>query len=41
LLSGQIAEDQQVPISAKEGGLVIAGKVAKPMAVTPQDAVLH
>jgi ATP-dependent Clp protease ATP-binding subunit ClpB len=41
LLSGQIAEDQQVPISAKEGGLVIAGKVAKPMAVTPQNAVLH
>ena len=41
LLSGQIAEDQQVPISAQEGGLVIAGQVAKPMAVTPQDAVLH
>ena len=41
LLSGQIAEDQQLPISAKEGGLVIAGQVAKPMAVTPQDAVLH
>ena len=41
LLSGQIAEDQQVPISAKDGGLVIAGQVAKPMAVTPQDAVLH
>jgi ATP-dependent Clp protease ATP-binding subunit ClpB len=41
LLSGRIAEDQQVPISAKEGGLVIAGQVAKPMAVTPQDAVLH
>ena len=41
LLSGQIAEDQQVPISAQEGGLVISGQVAKPMAVTPQDAVLH
>jgi ATP-dependent Clp protease ATP-binding subunit ClpB len=41
LLSGQIAEDQQLPISAKEGGLVIAGQVAKPMAVTPQDVVLH
>ncbi len=41
LLSGQIAEDQQLPISAKEGGLVIAGQVGKPMAVTPQDAVLH
>ena len=41
LLSGQIAEDQQVPISVQEGGLVIAGQVAKPMAVTPQDAVLH
>jgi len=41
LLSGQIAEDQQVPISAQEGGLVIFGQVAKPMAVKPQDAVLH
>ncbi len=41
LLSGQIVEDQQVPITAQEGGLVIAGQVAKPMAVTPQDAVLH
>ena len=41
LLSGQIVKDQQVPISAKDGGLVIAGQVAKPMAVTPQDAVLH
>jgi ATP-dependent Clp protease ATP-binding subunit ClpB len=41
LLSGQIAEDQQVPISAQDGGLVIAGQMAKPMAVTPQDAVLH
>ena len=41
LLSGEIAEDQQVPISAEDAGLVIAGQLAKPMAVTPQDAVLH
>ena len=41
LLSGEIAEDQQVPISAENAGLVIAGQLAKPMAVTPQDAVLH
>ncbi|MDA9794884.1 AAA family ATPase, partial [Paracoccaceae bacterium] len=41
LLSGEIAEDQQVPISAEDAGLVIAGQLAKPMAATPQDAVLH
>ena len=41
LLSGEIAEDQQVPISAEDAGLVIAGQLAKPMAVTPQDVVLH
>ena len=41
LLSGEIAEDQLVPISAEDAGLVIAGQLAKPMAVTPQDAVLH
>ena len=41
LLSGEISEDQQVPISAEDAGLVIAGQLAKPMVVTPQDAVLH
>ena len=41
LLSGEIAEDQQVPISAEDAGLVIAGQLTKPMAVTLQDAVLH
>ncbi|MDA8636896.1 AAA family ATPase, partial [Rhodobacteraceae bacterium] len=41
LLSGEIAEDQQVPISAEDAGLVIAGQLAKPMVATPQDAVLH